>query len=458
MTPCRSKPAVFLLAILLLAPFPLCAEEMEDTIQELKAQMQLMQQRIEELERQVAQQKQAGQEPPPAAVRTADKGASPATPASGGKNSPATIQVPGTETTVTVGGRVKLDTIYNSVSAGGAGGSNSADVALTPGAIPVDVRGEDDQISFSARESRLWAKARTPTPYGDLGAYLEMDFFASQSSGDERVSNSHTPRLRHGYGTLDHVLGGQTWSTFMNVGAFPEHNDSTGPVAMVNIRQPQLRWTQTFTNWDLQFAIEQPETTLTSASGARITPDDDRLPDLIGKATWQGGWGQVSLAGMVREIRSDGAVISGVEDSSLGGALSLAGRIMVTGQDNLRFTLNYGDALGRYMALNAFNEGSIDAAGEIELTDLYGGFLSYQHWWNQQLRSSFTWSAAMADNDLSRVPDSVTEWIDTFHANLLWSPVLQATFGLEYIHAYRLLEDDRDGELHRLQFSAIYNF
>jgi hypothetical protein len=448
--------------ILLLLSVPLRAETVEDTILELKAQVKALQERIEGLERQVAGEEKSNQANTPArhiaVSKPTERDTSSVPPLKDVEVKTKTVDVPGINTSVTVGGRIKLDTVYNSVSAGGEGGSNISDVKLIPGAIPVDVRDEDDQINFSVRESRLWVKSRTPTPYGDLGAYLEMDFSASHTSGNERVSNSHAPRLRHGYGVYRNMLVGQTWSTFMNVGAFPEHNDSTGPVAMVDIRQPQLRWTQPFDFWDLQLAIEQPETTLTNASGIRITPDDDRLPDLIGKTSFHGDWGQFSLAGMLREIRNDGAVVSGVDDSSLGGALSLAGRVKITGQDNLRFTLNYGNALGRYIALNAFNAGSIDNTGNIELTDIYSGFLSYQHWWNQKLRSSFTWSVAAADNDLTRVPGSVTEWIDTFHANMLWSPLLQTTFGLEYIHAYRQLEDDQDGDLHRLQFSAIYNF
>jgi len=453
-----TRVCVVMISLLLLS-VPLRAETMEDTILELKAQVKALQERIESLERQVVGEDETNQANTPGrhvdVSKPAKRDASSVPQSKDVEVNTRTVDVPGTNTSVTVGGRIKMDTVYNSVSVGGVGGSNISDVALVPGAIPVDVRDEDNQINFSARESRLWVKS---TPYGDLGAYLEMDFSASQSSGNERVSNSHTPRLRHGYGVYRNMLVGQTWSTFMNVGAFPEHNDSTGPVAMIDIRQPQLRWTQPFDFWDLQLAIEQPETTLTSTSGISITPDDDRLPDLIGKTSFHGDWGQFSLAGMLREIRSDGAVVSGVDDGSLGGALSLAGRVKITGQDNLRFTLNYGNALGRYIALNAFNAGSIDYMGNIELTDIYSGFLSYQHWWNQKLRSSFTYSIAAADNNLTRVPGSVNEWIDTFHANMLWSPLLQTTFGLEYIHAYRQLEDDRDGDLHRLLFSAIYNF
>jgi len=43
---------------------------------------------------------------------------------------------------------------------------------------------------------------------------------------------------------------------------------------------------------------------------------------------------------------------------------------------------------------------------------------------------------------------AVTEWVESPHANLLFSPLLQATFGVEYLHA----------RWEREEFSAIYTF
>jgi hypothetical protein len=159
---------------------------------------------------------------------------------------------------------------------------------------------------------------------------------------------------------------------------------------------------------------------------------------------------------MFRQIRSDEAVVPARADEAYGSGVSLGGRILTFGQDNLRFNLNYGNAIGRYVGLNAFNDGSIDEQGDIELSEIAGGFLAYQHWWNAKLRSTVSYSRLEADQD--RVPDSVTEWVESLHANLLFSPLLQATFGLEYIHARRVLEGGDDGELDRVEFSAIHTF
>ena len=155
------------------------------------------------------------------------------------------IKIPGTDTSLAIGGYAKLDVIYNSRSVGGSGGSNLGGQILVPGSIPVQNKeDEEDQITFHVRQSRFWLKSFTPTEWGDLNTYLEMDFFAFQSPGDERVSNSYSPRLRHAFGSMGQFLAGQTWTTFMNVKALLEQNDFGGPVGRIFIRQPQIRWTQ----------------------------------------------------------------------------------------------------------------------------------------------------------------------------------------------------------------------
>lgn len=445
--------------------------DLQATVQELLLQVQALQQRVGDLEAQLAAERDRSREavsdaaPAPVTVSapTPATGSGPLPPTASGTVAAAPQgasgwTVPGLGAGVQVGGRVKLDGLYNSTSVGGPGGRNSADLALVPGAIPVGIAGQDDQLSFNARESRLWVKSLLPTAYGDLGAYLEIDFSAAQSPGDERVSHSHTPRLRHGYARFGPLTAGQTWTTFMNPAVFPETNDANGPVGMLNVRQPLLRWTHALDSAELHLALESPETTLTGPDGARVAPDDDRWPDLVARLDLHGDWGEASLSGLARELRSDGALSPGVKDSAWGGALSVAGRIPTRGRDNLRFSLAHGNALGRYTSLNAFNAGFIDADGRIRLTPVTSALLGYQHWWSPRWRSNVAASVAFADLDRRRLPAGVTEWVESYHANLLWSPVLQASLGLEYIYARRELLGGASGDLHRLQFSALYNF
>jgi hypothetical protein len=365
------------------------------------------------------------------------------------------FKIPGTQTSLAIGGYVKLDAIYNSQSVGGNAGDNLGDQILQPSSIAVqNDDNEQDQITFHARQSRFWLKSYTPTEWGDLNTYLEMDFFAFQAPGNERVSNSYAPRLRHAFGSLGPFLAGQTWTTFMNVKALPELNDFGGPVGRIFARQPQIRWTQSLNaDADWMVSIESPETTLTNTQGNRETPDDDQFPDMISRLNIYRSWGTVSLAAMVRNIQSN----EQTKSNAFGGAMSLAGRINTIARDDLRFMLNYGNVLGRYTSSNLFNDGAINAQGEIELFNQYGGFVAYRHWWADNWRSTLAYGFSYADN-VDFVPTTVSQWAQSAQFNLLWSPLPQTTFGLEYTYASRELENNNSGHLHRMQFSSIFNF
>ena len=374
------------------------------------------------------------------------------------------FKLPGTDTSLAVGGYVKLDAIYNSVSVGGSGGTNPADQLLQPSKIPLRGQGEHGQVTFHPRESRLWLKTFTPTRLGDLNTFLEMDFFNVLAPGLETVTNSYAPGLRHAYGSLGPFLAGQTWTTFMYAGALPELNDFGGPVGRLFIRQPLVRWTQPFTvsglDSEFQFALESPESSFLDAAACTAqqctykTPDDDRVPDIIARFNFNPGWGTFALAGMAREIRvSEGSW----ERSAWGGSVGLGGRIKGPGLDLLTFMASWGHGLGRYLYNDVFPDAAYDVEGNFRLVDAYGGYLAYQHFWNQAWRSTVAYGQAEARYP-GFVPGVGTARVRSAHVNLLWSPLLQTTFGLEYIYALRSLQNGDSGDLQRVQFSARYSF
>lgn len=451
--------SVLLFICLLTNPLTAVAAVQQSGIDALQQEVAALQDRVAMLEKQLSTVLQLVSDQP-------IKKITPQTYSS--KSSPATVVInPVTDTrivrtmdnsAINVGGRVKFDAVYNSRSTGGSSGSNGGDLSFLPGAIPLTGYGEDDQLSFDARETRLWLKGYSPSDYGEMAGYIEIDFSSSTSASNEKVSNSFVPRLRHAYGTLGGFTLGQTFTTFLNVSAYPETNDLNGPVSIMNIRQPLIRY-QYHGDWgNLFIAMESPETTLTTTAGSRIAPDDDRLPDLIGKVEFNGDWGNWSLAGMAREIRSDGAVAAGVADSAWGGAVSASGRIRLTGQDNLRFNLVYGNGLGRYLSYNAFDDGIIDRNGHISLNRVTGGYIAYQHWWTDTLRSTAIAGFAHADYTATLAPGSANENIYSTNLNLIWNPGLNTSIGLEWLHGHRELEDGRSGHLDRIQLTSMYKF
>ncbi|MGR8980759.1 MAG: DcaP family trimeric outer membrane transporter [Gammaproteobacteria bacterium] len=373
-----------------------------------------------------------------------------------------TYKIPGTDTSVGIGGYVKMDTLINSVT---AGRDQLGNQQLIFSQIPVDDSSkEHSQTTFHAKETRLWFKSFTPNNWGDINTYLEMDFFG------DAATYTYTPRLRHGYGTLGNFLGGQTWTTFLNVAALPESLDAIGVSAgaVSNFRQPMIRWTQPFmgnaTPLEIQFALESPRSrvwvpsTLEGNGGPSfITSDDGHYPDFVGRLNFNPDWGILSLAALARQIRYTQPSTDFQQDN-WGAAVNLAGKINTIGFDNIRFMLHYGNGEGRYVTTsNTFGDAALDADGQMDLIKTFGGMLSYQRWWNKQWRSTLIYGFSGSDQP-NYINTELTRQVQSLQANLLWSPVREAMMGIEYIYAARQLIDYRDGALHRVQLSARYNF
>lgn len=432
------------------------SETRATTLEELKAQLEVLQQKVAELKAQKALEDRQRQETEvrEAAAAAEQKAESDAFRVTRGEGEGTfNFHMPGIDTDVRLGGFIKADVVYSDV---GAGSNSDFDRYFYPRSIPVGKAADSatDKLAFTAKQSRLFVKTRTGTPLGDLKIHLEGDFYGD--GGNQVVSNSSTWRLRHAYGEIGNLLAGQTWSTFMDAGALPETIDFGGPAGQIFIRQAQVRWTQPFDWGSLQFAVENPETYLiSSATKASATYDNERIPDMIGRINYASEFGKFSLAVMGREYRVDNDVAS---DSTFAGAVSAAGTVPTFGRDDFRFMLNYGNGLGRYMYTN-FEGAALDVENdEIDAVDQWGGFLAYRHYWMDTLRSSLVYAYGEADFDTDVVGDGVNRRFQSVHANLIWSPVPAVNLGLEYLWGYRELENDDDGDLNRIQFAAQYSF
>ncbi|BBL77121.1 DcaP family trimeric outer membrane transporter [Methylomagnum ishizawai] len=448
-------------------------EGLRTQMSELKRQAEQSNARIADLEKQLAQAKhQAPANPATVPALVAPVAATAQTPPPAKPDSPkppvtvgdakGTFKVPGTDTSIGIGGFIKLDAIYNSVS---DGTNKLGNQLLVPSQIPSGSAraNKNSQFLFNPKETRLWVKSFTPSAWGDINTFLEVDFYGSADT------YTYTPRLRHAYGTLGHFLAGQTWTTFLNVQVIPDTLDLGGPVGSIfYLRQPMLRWTQPFTlagtPLNLQIAAESPRSRLWEAPQNQaaadgygfVQPDDDRYPDMIARLNFVPAWGNFSLSAMARQIRS-ASLPGGHVQQAWGGAVSLAGKVQTYDLDNLRFMLNYGDALGRYASINTFEDAAVDATGQLRLVAVYSGMAAYQHWWNPAWRTNVAYGFEQAEQPVF-VAGSMTRQAQSVHVNLLWSPTLQTTLGLEYIYATRNLIDGQNGDLSRVQFSTRFDF
>lgn len=363
------------------------------------------------------------------------------------------FKLPGSDTSVTIGGYAKLDAIWSDRS---AGVDSVGDQDLSPGLIPVGPNAgqhKRSQVTLHARQSRIWLGTRTPTSRGELRTYIEGDFFGAD--GNESSTNSHGFRLRHAYGVLGNLLAGQTWTNFFNEQAYPEMLDFGGPVGQIFVRQAQVRWTQKFARGDWSVSAENPEAVL--AVPGTATPfrsDNDHAPDVTARVKFAAGGAAYSFGVLGREISVDTASASG---SKWGGAVSVTGIVPIGRQDDLRFDLNAGNAIGRYQTLGFLPDGYVGADGSLRLATQTSGFIAYRHFWAPSLRSTVEFSAA-SSSPPSDTAAGVNRSDRSQHLNLIWSPVTAVNLGAELIHGERTVVGGDKGNLNRLQLSAQYLF
>jgi len=357
-------------------------------------------------------------------------------------------------TTVKIGGYVKLDAMFSDFSEGPVGTGIGRDFYV-PSITPVNstaTSSENTYFDIHARQSRFHLATDSKVGEHELKTYIEMDFMVTPN-GDERISNSYSPRMRHAFLTYDKWLFGQTWSTFQNTASLPDSVDFIGNTdAGIFIRQPQVRYTRG--SW--QFSIENPETTVTD--GGRVIADDNEWPDLVGRYNLKTDKLSLAAAVLLRQLTYNNTGTGGnIDDSETAYGISITGKFMI-GKDDIRFGINTGSGMGRYIGLNVANGAIVDANGKLEAIDSTGLFASYRHLWNAKWRSNFMYSRIDIDNNTTLSGNSATKATYSARINLFYSATDKLTFGGEYAHANREVESGADGNMDRLQFMAKLAF
>ncbi|MET0071276.1 MAG: DcaP family trimeric outer membrane transporter [Candidatus Thiodiazotropha sp.] len=347
-----------------------------------------------------------------------------------------------------IGGYAKLSAMWTDTDSGtlAGGASGTGRTFYLPSSIPTGGSDGDAVFDMTARESRINFKANTLAGDHALGMVLEMDFLTT-GFGNEAVSNSNSPRLRHYYLGYDNWLFGQTWSTFMDTAALPDAVDFLGaPEGTVFIRQPMIRYSLN----GLQIALENPETFTDTGVN-----DDNSVPDITANYKFTRDWGHLRLNGLLRELKYDDG---GNEDSTTGWGVGISGKVKVMDRDDFRFALNYGDGMGRYTSLGVARDAVIDPAnGDLETVESVAGFAAYRHQWNSKWRSNLIYSFVDIDNP-SIAPGSLNEGANSIQVNLIYSPAKPITLGVMYLKGELEKENGDDGELDRIQFAAKYSF
>ncbi|MBL4764404.1 MAG: hypothetical protein JKX67_03860 [Colwellia sp.] len=313
--------------------------------------------------------------------------------------------------TITFGGFIKAD--VRSISGDVSSPATNNDYWIGAAAVTENI----STTKFTANETRFNAKY----VHGDVTGFIEMDFYGG--GGNQIISNSSNPRLRHAFIKYKNITVGQTWTTFMNTSAIAESADFGGAlVASSFIRQGQIR----YTNNGLQVSLENPYSDKGDSS-------QDSIPDFIAKYTFKGDWGNVSVSGLARQLNT----VGGNTESAVG--FGVAGRIKTVGKDDFRFQV-HGGKTGRYVSVVTAR----DLVGE-EAEESTSFMAAYRHFWTDDMRSTVYYGST--DTDLGDVKNN------HIAVNLFKNYTKQLSFGIE-VGNFEMAKVNKDSNY--LQFSAKY--
>ncbi len=275
-----------------------------DELADLRANQELLARRIEQL----------SQVPTTPRVLLAPTKGGPTTVQMMGGSFPRSFLIPGTDTSIRVGGFADL-TIDYWMQNGQVNGTQNSTVGDNGRllSMPLDIHGQsipgfptrgntppvnvdhsrgNGVFQMTPRELRLSVETRTPTAYGEARTFISFDFAGSGTlvNNATHVSDSLLPRLRYAYGTLGGFLAGQANSNFGDPDANPETLDFGGDVGQSGVvRIPQVRYTYAGP-WGSAWSasLETPETDVLTPAGL-VQSDSNSTPSTsVGAANTSG--------------------------------------------------------------------------------------------------------------------------------------------------------------------------
>ena len=419
-------------------------------IEEQGRRLAALQQRVEGTNAAVGTQAPAPQQP---ASRTAAEPAPdlPTLVVSAG-DFPGSIRIPGTESAFKLGGQARLVAVHTLSALG-------TEDRFVTSSIPVGVprAGDEARTVYSPIASRLNTELRMPTERGPMRLFIETDFAGA----------GRTSRLRHAFLQTPRFVVGQTWSTFSDPEADTIGIDFEGLNAISRFRQPLFRWTPSGTaaRYQWAFAVENPAPDLTGAEGVNFTPDFiARLkfhPSQKRELALYTDHIQASL--LVRQLRGEvpGESVDALATTGIGGNISGVLVPRWDADDRIKFAVNAGSGIGRYIA-DLSSLGGQDAvydAMQVSLRALpvASGYFGYEHAWSRAFTTAVTYGAVNVSN-LDFQPEDEFHRTQRTSINLMWNPVPFMDIVVEYLAGARVNKNGQRASSSQIQSGWTLKF
>jgi hypothetical protein len=452
------------------AALPASASDIDD----MRAQIQALQDKIAKIE--VQEQRRVA---PAAAVEAGSK--------------PKSWKLPGTNTSMNIGGFAILQFDYDLNGISGAYGPATAPVDGTANAK------RQGEFDLNARQSRVFISTSTPTDWGDLITHFEFDANGTggqtASQGAEYNSNQGAAmRMRKAYGQLGPVLAGQDTTTFFTPGAGERTDVATPFLGSSAFRLGMVRYTHAFGGGtSLQLAIEDNIASGdTAAAGALVgtnntlgrglnaaqvasitgqTANVHATPAFVAQLSHKWSSGEIGLALMGRELKVDNASTAGgaLNDSTVSWGLSLGSGVIISKQFRAGAQFLYGKSLGMYSGGESV---LLTASGpqsnfDIQNVGVVGGAAFLQWRFTDTMRANVLYGREDYSYDPSKselpapgplAAASAIDYVQQLYGNIMWEPVPAVNIGLQYGYTIASLNNGPNAKSSRLELAFRYSF
>ncbi|WP_282269457.1 DcaP family trimeric outer membrane transporter [Stenotrophomonas sp. PS02298] len=352
--------------------------------------------------------------------------------------------IPGTATWIRLDGYAKLDAMWDSGDAGD-------DDQFIASDIPIDGGRGKSRFNMHARQTRFTLEARRDTDRGQLRMLLQNDFFGS--------GGSYGYRLRHAWGQLGNTYVGFGWSAFMDLDSGPDLIDFAGPGASPSARVASIRQYFPLGKGNQLLLAAEHHSPELQLPGATQQPRN-AAPSLVAAARHEADWGHLQLSGVMRYLAYDSARGS-VEGSggAYAGGLALSGSWNADSGDYFVFGVVGGQGIASYLGdLGGLNlDGVVDARGDLQTLQQYGGWGGYNHQWSGRWRSTLTYSQLRLERD-NLLAASIFRRSDYAAVNLIWQPAPSWSWGAELLYGKLEQQDGTSADVFRVQTALKYDF
>jgi hypothetical protein len=346
------------------------------------------------------------------------------------------LLIPGSETCLKLGGRIRSETFYNERFAR----ADNVTRFRVRGYISADTMTPTEYGGLSTR-SRFYVQQTTggtlPSTTGTVnadGAFVDYAFIQFAGFTFGRYLNSFYDFAQIPGNTVSYVQGGSN-------GRGSDLQGLTGPISAA--------YTYSLDDLSATIALEDPTARLAgiTVSGAGVATNPNagaRVPDIIGRLEYTQGWGTLAVTGALHRV-----AYNATTDSEWGYAGQVGAKInlpMVEKGDYIVATAAYAEGASSFtgLATNAFQNESV-RAGSVSITSadavLNGTRLEKSKTWSLYAGAVHLWTPTVSQSVFGAV-GNVDQFgtandgrVYTVGSQLAWKPVKGLEIGVEAVYA-----------------------